>query len=341
MREVPPLSLIKPVRYRDGSVVVIDQSRLPHEYVERELTSIDQTTAAIEAMVVRGAPLIGIVAAYCVALAAHIDSSTRHLSQAISKLAATRPTARNLPAALERMQHVIDSRPADLEKALADEARRLHDEDLEASAAIAAHASTVFTQPGWALTICNTGALATGGGGTALALIVEAYRRGLIDGVYVCETRPLFQGARLTAWELERIQVPYRVLVDSAAASLLAQGEVCAVAVGADRIARSGDTANKVGTRMLAILARESHVPFHVVAPRSSFDSGSPDGQAIMIEQRSGDEVRSAGGSAIFPVEYPVYNPSFDISESSLITDFVTEIGVFTPEELEASGIWS
>jgi methylthioribose-1-phosphate isomerase len=341
VRRTPPLSLIKPVRYESERVIVIDQTRLPHEFIERELTSTEQIAEAIETMVVRGAPLLGIVAAYGVAMAAYRDSRPQHLHSVIRRFAATRPTARNLHAALERMQRVVDSEPNELVQALAAEAHHIHKEDLQASAAIAALAPAVFTEPAWVVTICNTGALATGGGGTALALLVAGFQQGAVDGVYVCETRPLFQGARLTAWELERAGVPFRVLPDSAAASLVTAGNACAVAVGADRIARNGDTANKVGTQMLAALAQQSRVPFHVVAPRTTFDSETPTGKQIVIEQRSENEVRTAGGAPVIPADYPVYNPSFDITESHLITNYVTDIGVFAPQELEASGIWS
>jgi methylthioribose-1-phosphate isomerase len=339
-REVPPLSSVKPVEWADGTIIVIDQRRLPHELVYRELRNVEEAAQAIEQMVVRGAPLIGIVAAYAMAQAALHDPSPGNITDALTRLNRTRPTARDLFAALERLKrvHALKERVYD---ALLGEARDIHQEDLSASAIIACHAPQVFTVPGWVVTICNTGALATGGEGTALGLIVEGYRQGLVDGVYVMETRPRLQGARLTCWELSRLGVPFQLIPDSAAATVLARTHSVAAVSGADRIALNGDTANKLGTRMLAILARHHGVPFHVAAPHTTFDRETADGAGIPIEERDGGEVRNAGSAALVPGSFPVFNPSFDITPAELVSSYVTNRGVLTPESLRESNVWN
>lgn len=346
--ERPPQQIV-PIRWAEDRVVVVDQTALPLEYHEVELTTTEDIAVAIERLVVRGAPLIGITAAYAVALAsieAEVntipdDRRRVHVERAIERLRATRPTARNLPYALNRMTRTLDDNPTRPRQLLLAEAKRIHAEDLEASAAIASRAGQVLHQQGWVLTYCNTGALATGGGGTALALISEGYRRRLLEGVCVCETRPLLQGARLTAWELARHSVPFEILCDNAVASLFAARRVTAVLVGADRIALNGDVANKVGTQMLAILAHTYEVPFHVVAPRSTFDPATLTGGEIPIEQRPADEVRHVGAAPVTSQEYPVYNPSFDVTESRWITSYICDAGVFKPDELARSDVWS
>ncbi len=340
-RDVQPLSSVRPVRLSNDRLYVIDQTELPWRLVELELTSAQDAADAIKTLKVRGAPLIGIVAAYAIAVEALRGESPPRLKAAVDLLASTRPTARDLFAALERMTAVLDARAPDPAAALLAEARAIHAEDLAASERIASHADTVLPRGGWALTICNTGALATGGGGTALALLVEGYRRGLLDGIFVLETRPLLQGARLTCWELERLGVQFELLIDSAAAPLLAAGRVSVVATGADRIARNGDFANKVGTRMLALLTRDAGVPFYVVAPRSTFDCGTPSGAEIVIEQRCAEEVHVCGTAQLVPESYPVYNPSFDVTESGLVTSFVTDSGAIAPAGLEEAGLCS
>jgi methylthioribose-1-phosphate isomerase len=336
-----PWGEVQPVRWTDRGIVVIDQRSLPLEYRELLLCSLVDVARAIEQMAVRGAPLIGVIAAYGVALTVRFEPSPEAALRAIKRLRCTRPTARDLFAALARIEGVVAQDPADLPQALLAEAQAIHAADLDASSAIGKQADTVFADPGWVLTICNTGALATGGGGTALRLAYEGYWLGLVEGVYVCETRPQLQGSRLTGWELERLGVPFKLLPDSAAAGLLAQGHVVAVAVGADRIARNCDTANKIGTRMLAVLAQESGVPFHVVAPRSTFDGECATGADIPIEERGGDELRLWGETRLVPDGYAVYNPAFDITDAGLITSFVTDAGVIKPDELKGSAIWN
>jgi methylthioribose-1-phosphate isomerase len=336
-----PWGEVRPVRWTEGGIIVINQRGLPLEYRELKLTGLEEIARAIEQMAVRGAPLIGIIAAYGVALATRTEPSPKAAQRAIKRLRRTRPTARDLFAALARMEDVVAQDPARLPQAMLAEAQAIHAADLEASSAIGTQADVIFADPGWVLTICNTGALATGGGGTALRMIYEGYWLGLVEGVYICETRPQLQGARLTGWELERLGVPFKLLSDSAAAGLLAAGHVSAVVAGADRIACNGDTANKVGTRMLAMLAKASGVPFHVVAPRSTFDGECLTGAGIPIEEREGDELRLLGETRLVPDGYAVYNPAFDITDAGLITSFVTDVGVIEPDKLKGSALWN
>jgi methylthioribose-1-phosphate isomerase len=339
-RDVAPLSSIEPVRWEDTCLSVIDQRRLPHKLILLKLRTVEEVAQAIEEMVVRGAPLIGIVAAYGVALAALSSVHAPQLRRAIRRLARTRPTARDLFASLERCERLL-MRPELSAELLLAEARAIHRGDLRASANIAGLAGEVFPAPGWALTICNTGALATGGGGTALGLLVEGYRQGLVDGIYVCETRPLLQGARLTCWELARLDVPFTLLPDAAAASLIAAGQVTAVVTGADRIARNGDTANKIGTRMLAESANYNGVPFVVAAPASTFDPRARTAVDIPVEQRDKAEVLEMVWQPLLPPDYAVYNPAFDITAGRMIAAFATDRGLFKPAELEDSDIWN
>jgi methylthioribose-1-phosphate isomerase len=337
------------VWWKRGRLYAIDQRRLPARLVTLELARMKQVARAIETLAVRGAPLTGITAAYGVALAAlqaerQGKRGAQAAAKAIARLAATRPTARDLFSALERLERIARAPGAaahGLHLRLLAEARAIHAGDLAASRDIASHAEAVFERPGWVLTLCNTGALATGGGGTALALICRGYQLGLVHGVYVCETRPLLQGARLTAWELSRMRVPFKLLCDSAAAALLRTGTVTAVVTGADRIARNGDMANKAGTRMLSILAQHAGVPLYVAAPHTTFDAATPSGEAIPIERRPGREVLRLGRQRIAPPGCPVYNPSFDVTEAGLIARFVTGRGVYSPGELEGGNVWS
>jgi methylthioribose-1-phosphate isomerase len=338
-RDVPPLSSIEPLRWEESRLSVIDQRQLPQQLEWLTLRTVEEVAQAIEQLVVRGAPLIGITAAYGVALAALASSRPANLKHAINRLKRTRPTARDLFAALERLELLLDQ-PQLSAARLLDEARAIHHADLLASSRIALLAEQVLSGAGWALTICNTGALATGGGGTALGLLVQGYRLGLLDGIYVCETRPLLQGARLTCWELARLGIPFTLLPDSAAASLLAGGEVAAVVTGADRIARNGDTANKVGTRMLAESAHYNDVPFFVAAPATTFDPGAESGADITIEQRSRAEVLEMTWQPLLPPDYAVYNPAFDITEGRLIAAFATDRGLISVTSLEDSDLW-
>jgi methylthioribose-1-phosphate isomerase len=268
---------------------------------------------------VRGAPAIGITAAYGYALAA---ARSEDLDEAARVLLASRPTAVNLPWALAEMRTGDQSAPA-----LAARARALHEEEVERCRRIAAHAAGLLEPGTRALTHCNAGALATGGVGTALGAIREGFERGLVTHVLVGETRPLLQGARLTAWELERAGVPVSVVADSAAGSLIARGEIDVVLTGADRIAANGDTANKIGTYPLAVLAARHGVPFYVVAPSSTVDLAAGSGAEIPIEEREPTEVSD---------RFPARNPAFDVTPAALLTAIVTEEGVHRPPYAES-----
>ena len=287
-------------------VVLLDQRRLPDEEVELECRSAAEVAEAIRTLAVRGAPAIGVAAAYGLALAALRGED---LDAAQATLAAARPTAVNLAWALAELRP--DPSP--------ERARELHDAEVERCRRMAAHAASLFGPGTRALTHCNAGGLATGGYGSAVGAIRAAWERGLLEHVLVDETRPLLQGARLTAWELEAVGIPYAVIVDSAAASMMAHGEVDLVVTGADRIAANGDTANKVGTYGLAVLAAHHDIPFYVVAPTSTVDLRTPTGAGIPIEERDPAEVTS---------RFPARNPAFDVTPAELIAAIVTEDGV-------------
>jgi methylthioribose-1-phosphate isomerase len=290
----------------DPAVVLLDQRRLPDEVVEVRCATPAEVADAIRTMVVRGAPAIGIAAAYGLALAALRGDD---LAEAEHVLAASRPTAVNLPWALAAVR----------DEPSPEGARALHQEEVERCRRMAAHAAELFRPGTRALTHCNAGGLATGGYGSALGALRAAAERSLLERVFVDETRPLLQGARLTAWELERAGIPYAVIADSAAGSFMARGEVDLVVTGADRIAANGDTANKIGTYSLAVLAAHHGIPFYVVAPSSTLDPGTPDGSAIPIEERDPAELTG---------RFEASNPAFDVTPAALIAAIVTEHGV-------------
>jgi methylthioribose-1-phosphate isomerase len=296
------------VRYAEDRprVVLLDQRRLPDEEVELECRSVADVVDAIRELAIRGAPAIGIAAAYAFALAAECGED---LDEAAALLAASRPTAVNLAWALEQMRD--DPTPT--------RARALHAEEVERCHTMAAHAAELFGPQTRALTHCNAGGLATGGYGSAVGALRTAWERGSIEHVFVDETRPLLQGSRLIAWELEAAGIPHAVIADSAAASLMAAGDVNCVVTGADRIAANGDTANKIGTYSLAVLAAHHAIPFYVVAPTSTVDLATPTGAAIPIEQRAAAEITT---------RFAARNPAFDVTPGGLITAIVTEHGV-------------
>ena len=297
------------VRLEEDAVVVLDQRRLPAEERELRCRTAAEVAEAIEALAVRGAPAIGVAAAYGLALAA---SSGEDVDAAYELLVRSRPTAVNLRWALDEMRS--DPSPA--------RARRIHEDEVARCQAMGAHAVPLFPPGSRVLTHCNAGALATGGYGTALGAIRAAWERGLVRHVRVGETRPLLQGARLTAWELEQLGIPHAVLVDSAAGALIARGEVDLVVTGADRIAANGDTANKVGTYPLAVVAARHAVPLVVVAPTTTLDPSLASGDAIPIEERDPREVTS---------RFPAVNPAFDVTPAELVHAIVTEHGVHRP----------
>jgi methylthioribose-1-phosphate isomerase len=294
------------LRLEAGAVVLLDQRRLPDEEVELRCGSAAEVAEAIRTLAVRGAPAIGIAAAYAYALAAE---SGEDLDAAYEVLATSRPTAVNLVWALEQM------RP----DPTAARARRLHEEEVARCRAMAAHAAELFGPGTRALTHCNAGGLATGGYGSAVGALRAAWERGLLAHVLVDETRPLLQGARLTAWELEAAGIPHAVIADSAAAHLMARGEVDCVVTGADRIAANGDSANKIGTYSLAVAAAHHGLPLYVVAPTSTIDPATATGAGIPIEERDGAEVTT---------RFAARNPAFDVTPAALIAAIVTEEGV-------------
>ena len=288
------------------AVVLLDQRQLPNDRVELSCTTIPELAEAIATLAVRGAPAIGVAAAYGMALAALRGDD---LQEAERTLAASRPTAVNLFWALERMR----------DEPTPERARALHEEEVERCRRMAAHAAELFAPHTRALTHCNAGGLATGGYGSAVGALRAAWERDRLDHVLVDETRPLLQGARLTAWELEQLGIPHAVIADSAAGSLMARGEVDLVVTGADRIAANGDTANKIGTYSLAVLARHHDIPFYVVAPTSTLDEATPTGEGIPIEERDGAEITA---------RFAARNPAFDVTPRELITAIVTEDGI-------------
>jgi methylthioribose-1-phosphate isomerase len=294
------------LRLEHDRVVLLDQRRLPTEVVEVECRTADEVADAIRTMVVRGAPAIGIAAAYGYALAA---VNGEDIVEAERLLRASRPTAVNLGWALDAL--ASDPSPA--------RARAIHRDEVARCRAMAAHAASLLGPGTRALTHCNAGGLATGGYGSAVGALLSAWEQGLLAHVWVDETRPLLQGARLTAWELETAGVPHTVIADSAAASLMASREADAVFTGADRIAANGDTANKIGTYSLAVLARHHEIPFYVVAPSSTVDHRTRRGDEIPIEHREPSEISN---------RFPARNPAFDVTPAELITAVVTEHGV-------------
>jgi methylthioribose-1-phosphate isomerase len=332
---------IQAVRWSAGgdALTIIDQRRLPTMYVERDLRSLDDVREAISTLAVRGAPAIGIAAA--IGLVASLlpfagdDELTLRARVAAhaNLLAASRPTAVNLPWAMRRMLDRARASPAGsgagLLAALRAEATAILEEDRAMCAAIGRIGLDLLTNGARVLTHCNTGALATGGIGTALAPVYAAYQANREVQVFACETRPLFQGSRLTAWELQRAGIRVTVITDGAAASLMRAGEIDVVLVGADRVTANGDTANKIGTYALAVAAHYHSVPFHVCVPWSSIDRATPSGDTIVIEQRSADEIRQTGGVATAPPDADVRNPAFDVTPAALITSVVTDRGIY------------
>lgn len=325
--------MIASVHWEDGQVLILDQTRLPQEEAWLRLSRWEEVAEAIRTMRVRGAPAIGIAAAYALALAVWTlppgADPEAEFKKATKALALTRPTAVNLSWAIGRMERALreNRNNPELREALLAEAKKIHEEDVAANRRIGELGASLLPEGSSVLTLCNTGALATGGHGTALGVIRTAWSQGKLALVYVSETRPLLQGARLTAWELLREEIPFRIIVDGAAGWLLSQGKVDAVLVGADRIARNGDVANKIGTYPLAVLAQRHRVPFYCVAPCSSVDPSLGTGKKIPIEERAEEEV--LGPAA--PAGARAWNPAFDVTPGELITAIVTERGVLRP----------
>jgi methylthioribose-1-phosphate isomerase len=335
------LNMRPALEWKKRSLVLIDQRKLPVQEVYVVCRTYIQVAQAIEKMVVRGAPAIGVAAAYGLCLGmmslrgAGVRSIDRDFGRIYRRLEKTRPTARNLFWALERMKRVFDRHKAGglkiVKERLCQEAQAIEREDAETNRMIGFHGRELIFDGDAVLTHCNAGALATAAYGTALGIIRAAAEQGKKILVYADETRPLLQGARLTVWELMQDGIPTVLITDNMAGSVMRKGLIRAVFVGADRIARNGDTANKIGTYMLAVLAKENDVPFYVAAPRSTIDVSLADGDAIPIEERKPGEVREIGGRRITVPDVEVYNPAFDITPAKYIKAIVTERGICRP----------
>jgi methylthioribose-1-phosphate isomerase len=340
--------MLPTIEWQDDAIVMIDQRKLPTQEVFVRCRTPQEVARAIKSMVIRGAPAIGVAAAMGIALGVRNSKATgtQRLAAEFSKLAelmaATRPTAVNLFWAVERMKRAFASAAeagssVDEIKLLLDtEARRIHDEDVRSCRAMGAHGATLIAEQARILTHCNAGALATAGYGSALGVIRAAVEQGKRITVLADETRPFLQGARLTAWELMRDGIDTTVITDSMAGSLMRDGRIDVVVVGADRIAANGDVANKIGTYTVAVLAKEHGLPFYVVAPTSTIDLATPDGAHIPIEERNEREVTHLGAARLTPEGVRVRNPAFDVTPHALVSAIVTETGIFRPPYIQS-----
>lgn len=324
-----------PIRWVDDHLQLLDQTRLPREEVWLECRQPEEVAAAIYRLSVRGAPAIGVSAAYGLVVGLVSDNEETDFRQRFEDvselLGATRPTAVNLRWALDRGRRVFEAaagrgREAAIQ-ALLEWAHEVHAADIAANRRIGAFGAELFAAEDRVLTHCNTGALATAGYGTALGVIQSSWAAGKVKMVWVDETRPLLQGARLTAWELQSLGIPYRVVTDSSAGSLMSRGLVDRIVVGADRIAANGDTANKIGTYPLAVLAERHGVPFYVAAPISTIDGATPTGSEIPIEERDPMEVKEVFGTAVTPSAAEAANFAFDVTPNDLISAIITDVG--------------
>ena len=331
---------VQPLYWQQGALHVLDQRALPARENRLRIDSVAGVADAIRSMMIRGAPAIGIAAAYGVALSGcmHAGKPVSAQQQAIAAdmrlLAAARPTAINLSWALARMRRVLESQPPQLVEMLLQEAQAIHQEDLEQNRRMAELGSSLVLSGSAVLTHCNTGSLATGGYGTALGVIRSAFRAGHLRGIFATETRPWLQGARLTAWELSRDDIPVTLIADSAAAAVMQRERINWVIVGADRIAANGDVANKIGTYALALAARHHGARFMVVAPFNTVDMQLASGADIPIEYRDGEELWKTAGFEQPPAGVEVLNPVFDVTPAAFVDVLVTERGVIPKSEL-------
>jgi methylthioribose-1-phosphate isomerase len=337
------LSTIEPIRWNSTrkTLTLLDQTKLPLKETYIEYTDAAQVAAAIRDLVVRGAPAIGCAAAYGVALAAfqytgdHPGELEERVREAVQVLGQSRPTAVNLFWALDRMEDLFYgpgvNTCSEMREILENEANRIFMEDLAACQAMGDHGAGLVPQNARILTHCNAGALATAGYGTALGVIRSAYRDGKVSMVWVDETRPVLQGARLTAWEMVQEGIPATLITDNSAGAIMAMGDVDFIVVGSDRIAANGDVANKIGTYSVAVLARRHSIPFVVAAPVSTIDSAIRSGEEIPIEEREHGEVAGYGGVTWAPADIDIRNIAFDVTPAELVTSIVTEKGVLKP----------
>jgi len=335
---------IEAITWNDDFIRILDQTRLPAEEVYLECRTLEDIAGAIRRLSIRGAPAIGIAAAMGFALlTSRISASQQEFAAQAEALSqqflATRPTAVNLRWALERMNRIIQNAGtcpvAEIQKLLREEALRIHEEDRQINRRIGANGQELLPGRAVVMTVCNTGSLATGGHGTALGVVRSAVEKGKNIFVAVCETRPLLQGARLTAWELLHDSIPFELITDSMAGYYMKRKPVDAVIAGADRVAANGDAANKIGTYSLAVLARTHGIPFFIAAPLSTIDMRISSGDDIPIEERTPDEVTTIGGRRITPLGISVWNPAFDVVPSELITGLITERGIVRQPNVE------
>ena len=343
---------MKTLFWRQGKLHLLDQRKLPHEATYIVCADHHAVTRAIEDMTVRGAPAIGVTAAYGIALAAQQNQSSpitdfmTALQMAGDELIDARPTAVNLRWAVMRMLKIAQAHSTkptlEITAQLMREAGSIASEDVKVNRAIGEYGAALISDGARILTICNAGALATAGGGTALGVIYSAYARGRKVSVFACETRPYLQGARLTTWELSQADIPVTLIVDSAAGLLFQRKMIDMVIVGADRIAANGDTANKIGTYPLSVLSKEHGIPFYVAAPLSTFDMSLSSGDEIPIEKRSSREVTHIAGVQITSDEISVYNPAFDITPAEKINAIITERGIiYQPNNKKITELFS
>jgi methylthioribose-1-phosphate isomerase len=340
--------MLPTIAREDDVVVMIDQRKLPAQEIYVRCKTAAEVARAIKTMVIRGAPAIGVAAAMGIALGMRKSSATgtqkfaAEFQKACELMAGTRPTAVNLFWAIERMRRTFAAAAQagesvdQIKDRLEREAQQIHDEDVESCRAMGAFGAEVVPDDARVLTHCNAGALATAGYGTALGVIRGAVEKGKRVAVFADETRPFLQGARLTAWELVRDGIPTTVITDNMTAALMRQVPIDLVVVGADRIAANGDTANKIGTYGVAVLAREHNVPFYVAAPLSTIDLQTPDGDHIPIEERNAREVSHVGSAQLTPAGASIWNPAFDVTPHHLIAGIITERGIFRPPYIES-----
>ena len=330
------------VDWNGEHVILLDQSLLPSEERYIDIRTVGEMADAIRTMKVRGAPAIGVAAAYGAVLATlategeAIEKRTRRIEESIDELAGTRPTAVNLFAALDRMRERLHaSKPEELSRRMLDAARGIHEHEIRATKSISTYGASLIPEAATVLTHCNAGMIATAAYGTAIGAIVEAHRQGRVRKVFATETRPLCQGARLTVWELTAAKIPTTLITDSMVAHIMATCRMSCVIVGADRIAANGDVANKIGTYGIAVIARAHGVPFYVAAPTTTIDPAIPSGLEITIEERNPLEVTHGGSVRIAAAGCETRNPAFDITPNSLVSAIVTERGIIrNPDEV-------
>jgi methylthioribose-1-phosphate isomerase len=318
------------IKFQDDNIIFLDQTKLPLEEIYITTDDINRIAEAIEKLEVRGAPLIGITAAYALALSLkNTDPGSTQLKfdEAYQRIKRTRPTAVNLFYALDHVKNIFEENKSskDIYQILLSEAKKIHQEDIDKCRKMGENGTMIFKKKSTVLTHCNTGKLATGGDGTAFSVIKHGFEQGLVEFVYADETRPLLQGSRLTAFELDRSGIPFAIQTDSMAAVLMQQNKIDLVITGADRIALNGDSANKVGTYNLAVLCNYHNIPFYIAAPTTTIDRKIATGADIEIEYRNKNEILSINGNPVTPENYQAFSPSFDVTPSHLISGIITE----------------